>query len=81
MLHFLGTLLVATIYATHCVHEPMEGSGTNNNYISCYFGSCTYYFQFFDYHINTNHFNDTLGHLTVQIAEIPWRQRLSNDSA
>jgi hypothetical protein len=49
----------------------MEGSGTNS-----YYGSCSYYFQFSDYHINTNHFNDTMGHLTVQIVDIPWGTRL-----
>jgi hypothetical protein len=54
----------------------MEGSGNSNNYINGYFGSYSYYFQFSDYHINTNHFNDTLGHLTVQIANIPWGTRL-----
>jgi hypothetical protein len=54
----------------------MEGSGTNSYYISGYFGSYSYYFQFSDYHINTNYFNDTLGHLIVQIVDIPWGTRL-----
>jgi len=48
------------------------GSRTYNYYVPGYFGSCHYYFQFFDYHISTNELNDTLGHLTVQIAELPW---------
>jgi len=71
MLHFLRTLPGTAIYATCYVHEPMKGSATNSYHISGYFGSCSYYFQFFNYHINTNHFNDTLGHLMVQIVEIP----------
>ena len=69
-LHFQGTLPDAPIYAARCIHEPIDGLGTNNYYISGYFGSCNYYFQFSDYHINTNQFNDTLGHLTLQIAEL-----------
>ena len=80
-LHFLRTLPGAAIYATRCVHEPTDGSRTCSYYISGHFGSCGYYFQFFDYHINTNHFNDTLGHLTVHITELletpAHRQRLS----
>ena len=55
----------------------MEGLGTNSYYFSGYFSSCNYYyFQFSDYHISTNQLNDTLGHLTVQIIEIPWGTRL-----
>ena len=54
----------------------MLGSTTNSYYINGYFGSCSYYFQFSDYNINSTPFNDTLGHLTVQIADIPWGIRL-----
>ena len=71
MLHFTGTLPGATLTAARHAHEPMLGSTTNSYYINGYFGSCSYYFQFSDYHINTNQFNDTLGHLTVQIAALP----------
>ena len=70
-LHFQGTLLSAAIYAACYIHEPIEGSRTNTHYISGYFGSCNYYFQFSDYHINTNQFDDIIGHLTIQIAELP----------
>ena len=70
-LHFQGTLLGAAIYVARYIHEPIDGSGTNTYYISGYFGACSYYFQLSDYHINTNQFNGTLGHLTVQIAELP----------
>jgi hypothetical protein len=76
-LHFLGTLPGAAIYAARCIHEPMDSLGTNCYFISGYFGSCSYYFQFPDYHLNTNQFNDTLGHLTVQIADLPWDTRPS----
>ena len=54
----------------------MDESGTNNYYINDYFGSCNYYFQFSDHNINTNDFNDTLGHFTVQLADIPSGARL-----
>jgi hypothetical protein len=70
MLHFLGTLLGATIYVARYTHEPMEGLGTNNYYISSYFSSCHYYFQFSDYHIGT------MGQQTTTRG----RQRLGNDS-
>ena len=75
-LHFPETLPGAAIYASHCTHEPMEDLGTNSYCISGYFGSCHYYFQFSDYHISTNELNDTLGHLTVQIADIPRGSKL-----
>ena len=70
-LHFLGTLPGTVIYDARCTHVPIEGSETNSYYISGYFGSCSYYLQFSDYHISTNKFNDTMGHLTIQIVEIP----------
>jgi hypothetical protein len=70
MLHFLGTLPGATIYAARYIHEPMEGLGTNSYYISSYFGSCHYYFQFSDYHTST------MGQQTTTRG----RQRLGNDS-
>ena len=53
------------------IHEPIEGSRKDSYYISGYFGLCSYRFQFFDYHITTNDFYDTLGHMTVQIAQLP----------
>jgi hypothetical protein len=53
-LHFLGTLPSAAIYVARCIHEPMDSLGTNCYFISGYFGSCSYYFQFPDYHLNTN---------------------------
>ena len=43
-LHFLGTLSGAAIYVVHHIHEPLDGSGTDNYYISGYFGLCTYRF-------------------------------------
>jgi hypothetical protein len=41
-----------------------------------YFSSSGYYFQFSDHNINTNDFNDTLGHFTIQLADITWGARL-----
>ena len=67
-LHFPGTLSGAAIYAARSIHEPLEGSRKDNYYISGYFSLYSYRFKFFDYHITTNDFNDTLGHMTVQIA-------------
>ena len=67
-LHFLGTLSGAAIYAARSTPEPLEGSGNDSYYISGYFGLCSYRVQFYDYHVTTNDFNDTLGHMTVQIA-------------
>jgi hypothetical protein len=54
------------------VDEP----GTNSYYINGYFSSGSYYFQFSDHNINTNDFNDTLGHFTIQLADITWGARL-----
>jgi hypothetical protein len=71
MLHFPGALPGATIYTARCCQESMEGPGTNSYFISGYFGSCHCYFQFSDFGINTNQGTDTLGHLTIQIEEIP----------
>ena len=68
MLHFQGTLPGAAIYAARYAHELVDESGTNSYYIN---GYCSYYFQFSDHNINTNDFNDTLGHFTVQLADIP----------
>ena len=53
------------------IHAPIEGSSKDSYYISGYFGLCSYRFQFFDYHITTNDFYDTLGHMTVQITQLP----------
>jgi len=74
-LHFPGILPDAAIYAARCVQEPIHGPRTNNYYISGYFSSCSYYFKFSDYHIQSNQFNYTLGHLTIQIAELPGDNR------
>ena len=43
-LHFPGTLPGVAIYAARCIHEPTDGLGTSNYYISGHFGSCGYYF-------------------------------------
>jgi len=45
------------IYIACSMHKPLDGARTNNYYIF--------------YNVTTNHFNDTLGHLTIQLAQIP----------
>ena len=65
-----------SIYVARSIHEPLEGSRKDNYYISGYFSLCSYRFQFFDYHITTNNFSDTLGHMIVQIAQLPTDARL-----
>ena len=67
-LNYPGMLSSAAIYAARSIHEPLEGLGNDSYYISGYFGLCSYRVQFYDYHVTTNDFNDTLGHMKVQIA-------------
>jgi hypothetical protein len=55
------------------------GSGTYNYYVSSYFGSCHYYFILSDFDVSAEPFNGTMGHLIIQIEEIPWDSRLSGN--
>jgi hypothetical protein len=80
MLHFSGTLPGATLAAARYAHDPPMSAETYSYYVSGYFGSCHYYFIFFDFDITAEPFNDTMGHLIIQIKEIPWGSRLLGNS-
>jgi hypothetical protein len=53
VLHFTGIHPGATLSAARRTQKPMMGSGTNNHYVSGYFGSCHYYFEFSANNINS----------------------------
>ena len=57
-------------------HEPTMGSRTYSYYVLGYFGSCHYCFVFSDFDISAEQIHNTLGHLIIQIEEIPWVSNL-----
>jgi len=52
------------------------GSRTYSYYVLGYFGSCHYCFVFSDFDISAEQIHNTLGHLIIQIEEIPWVSNL-----